>query len=297
MNDLQKVFVMLGIILFLMAGVATLLFLFGGALSFGGPTIAVIDFSGEIADSDAAGYISASMLRDMLKDAEEDSGVVAVILKINSGGGGVIESKEMARAVEKFAESKPIVAYIGDVGASGAYYVAAHTDYILSDEDSLLGSIGVISTYTNYQELLEEKLGINTTVIKSGEFKDIGSPYRQMTEEEKARMQEIVDTVYKEFIGVIASRRALTQEMVERVGNGDLFLGSEALTVGLVDATGSFDDAVEKARQLSDSPDAEPSYVDESSYYYTDIYYQMGRGFGDSLASRMQLSDGALKLV
>jgi protease-4 len=295
MNDLQKALVLIGVILFLLAGVAVMMFLFGGLLFFGGERIAVIDMQGEIANSNADGYVSASMMRKLLSDAEDSDSVVAVILRINSGGGGVIESKEIAASVSKFAGKKPVVAYITDIGASGAYYVAVQSNYTMSDEDSLLGSIGVVSTYMQYKELLEEKLGINTTTIRSGEFKDIGSPYRAMTDEEKARLQEIVDKVHQEFVGVIAAKRSLSPSQLAKVTNGNIFLGSEALSLGLIDETGTFDAAVEKARQLADSPDAEVYYVDESEYRNGDLYYSIGRGVGDSLAGKMQLSDGALK--
>ncbi len=297
MNDLQKVLIIIGILLFLLVGIVTLFFLFGGIMGFSGDTIAVIDMRGEIAASDASGYISAAAMRAMLKDAEEDPSVVAVVLNIDSGGGGVIESKEIARAVSKFAEKKPIISYIGDIGASGAYYVAAHTDYIISDEDSLIGSIGVISTYMEYQNLLEEKLGINTTVIKSGKFKDIGSPYRQMTDEEKERLQGIVDTIHQEFLSVIVSKRGLTQDEIAKVDSASIFLGSEAYSMNLIDATGGLDSAVEKARALGKSPDAEVKYLKLSDYSGNDIYYSIGKGVGDSLTEKLELSDSSLRLV
>jgi protease-4 len=164
----------------------------------------------------------------------------------------------------------------------------------MADPDSLVGSIGVISTYMIYQNLLEEKLGINMTVIKSGEYKDIGSPYRQMTPEEQQRMQEIVDSVYKEFIQVITSKRTINQDSLDEISTGAIFLGSKAVELGLLDSTGSFDDALEKARELSKSPDAEPYYVRSSDYLQSDLYYRLGKGVGDSLASKLEISKGEL---
>jgi len=295
MNDLQKILAMLGVVIFILAGIATLFFLFAGIAIGGGERIAVIDMKGEITSDASSSTISASVLKPIFEDLAKDDGVVAVVLNINSGGGGVVETKEIIRALETLKNDKPVIAYIGDVGASGAYYIAAYADSIIADEDSLVGSIGVISTYSIYQNLFEEKLGINTTVIKSGEFKDIGSPYRQMTDSEKARMQEIVDTVYSEFINVVVEKRALTPAAIEMVKTGGIFLGSEGVRLGLIDTTGGLDDAVEIARQMANSPDAEAYYVDKSGYYNSDLYYSIGKGVGDSLAAKLDLEKGSLQ--
>ncbi len=291
MNEVLKIFVILGVVLFILAGVATLMFLFSG-IFLSGDTIAVIDMSGDIAEN---GQINAALMNEMFKDAADDPSVVAVILRINSGGGAVVETKEIARSLSALSSEKPVVAYISEVGASGAYYVAAHADFIVADEDSLVGSIGVISTYTSYQNLLEDKLGINTTVLKSGKFKDIGSPYRDMTEEEKQNLQAIVDTVHSEFMDVIVSNRGLTRQAISEVNTSNIFLGSKALQLGLVDYNGGFDTALAIAQQASDSPDAEPKYLSSSDYQDADLYYSIGRGVGDSLASKIDLSKGQLE--
>jgi len=288
MNEPRKILVVTGIALFLLVGIVMLLFLFTGFFFEYGESIAVIKLSGDISN--------AQPLREMFKEAAEDPNVVGVVLDINSGGGGVIETKEVASSLARLAEAKPVVAYIGGVGASGAYYVATSADYIIADEDSLIGSVGVISTYTIYKDLLEEKLGINTTVIKSGEFKDIGSPYRAMTREEKARLQEIVDAVHDRFISTIASKRGLPDSALRRIETADIFLGDEALELGLVDHLGGFDDAVDMVRQLSHYEYAEPYFMESGDYQDADIYYDIGRGVGDSLASRIDLSSAPLKL-
>ena len=288
MNEPQKILVVIGIALFLLVGIAMLLFLFTGFFFEYGERIAVIELSGDISSTGA--------MREMFEEAAEDPSIVGVVLDINSGGGGVIETKEVDSSVAKLAGLKPVVAYIGDVGASGAYYVATSADYIMADEDSLIGSIGVISTYTVYKDLLEEKLGINTTVIKSGEFKDLGSPYRAMTDLEKQRLQEIVDTVHDRFIATIASRRGLSDSALRRSETADIFLGDEALELGLVDYLGGFDDAVDLVRQLSHYEYAEPYFMESEDHQGADIYYDIGRGVGDSLASRIDLSSAPLEV-
>lgn len=190
---------------------------------------------------------SVGEIRRKLENAEGDSTVRAVILDINSGGGSVVASREMMRAVRGFR--KPIVARIGEVGASGAYYVASATDKIIADADSLTGSIGVVMTVQHYYGLYE-KLGINVTVIKAGESKDIGSPYREMTEEEKGELKEMIDKIYYDFVRDVSVNRNLSFSYVENISDGSIYLGSEAKELGLVDYLGGMDKAVEVASEL-----------------------------------------------
>ncbi|MCK4491154.1 MAG: signal peptide peptidase SppA, partial [Candidatus Altiarchaeales archaeon] len=190
---------------------------------------------------------SVGEIRRKLENAEGDGTVRAVILDINSGGGSVVASREMMRAVRGFR--KPIVARIGEVGASGAYYVASATDKIIADADSLTGSIGVVMTVQHYYGLYE-KLGINVTVIKAGESKDIGSPYREMTEEEKGELKEMIDKIYYDFVRDVSVNRNLSFSYVENISDGSIYLGSEARELGLVDYLGGMDKAIEVASEL-----------------------------------------------
>jgi signal peptide peptidase SppA, 36K type len=234
-------------------------------------------------------------LGELFEDAARQEDIVGVVLRVNSGGGSIVETKEVARRMGKLRGEKPVVAWIGEVGASGAYYVAAHTDYIMADEDAMVGSIGVISVLQNYQDLFEDKLGINTTVVKSGEYKDMGSPYRAMTEEEEERFQEIVDTVHEEFMQVISARRGLSAGQREEVGTSKLFLGSEALKLGLVDRTGGFFDAVDYVKTAAGYPGAEPYYMEPyGSGGLLGLSYGMGRGLGDSLRGEIDPSDALI---
>lgn len=299
MNDLQKILIVLGVLLFVVLGMMMLFLLFTGFVIYG-DAIAVIDIKGEITNGaspfDAA--VSADLMRSMFADAAEEDSIVGIVLYIDSPGGGVVETKEIARTLSGLTLEKPVIAYIGDVGASGAYYVATFADAIIADEDSMVGSVGVISSHMIYQNLLEEKLGINTTVIKSGDLKDMGSPYRQMTEEEVAILQKMVDIIHDEFLEVVVLNRGLSEEATAIVEESGLFLGSQALDLGLIDATGGFMDAVDLARSYAGEPDAEIYYMDALDYYEdNDFYYSMGRGIGDSLASKMDLSEDPFRLV
>jgi len=194
-----------------------------------------------------ASCTTVSDVKEALEEAESDPTVKAVILDVNSGGGSVVASREMMRVVK--SSKKPVVAWIGEAGASGAYYVVSAADYIVADRDSMMGSIGVIASFVQYYDLMGE-IGVNVTVIKSGETKDMGSPYRPMTEEEQELMQDMIDKIYLDFVGDVAENRGLSQDFVENISSGQVYLGSEALTLGLIDAVGGFDEAVSVAKNL-----------------------------------------------
>lgn len=219
-----------------------------------GNGIMIVPLKGAISlDSCEGGLFSISScatvdaVKDAFSQAEADPNIKVIVLDVNSGGGSVVASREMMRVVK--SSSKPVVTWIGEVGASGAYYVASATDYIVADEDSLTGSIGVIASFMHYYGLMDE-LGVNVTVIKAGKTKDIGSAYRPMTDEERELMQGKVDKIYSDFTADVAVNRGLDPDYVEDVSNGEIYLGSEALELGLIDAVGGFDEAVSAAKQI-----------------------------------------------
>lgn len=220
-----------------------------------GDTIMVIPVKGMITlDECSAGLIAAgqcaqaSVIKELLEEADEDSTVKAVILDINSGGGAIVASRELMRAVK--STEKPVVAWIGESGASGAYYVASAADVIVADRDSITGSIGVIAEFVHYSGLMD-KIGVNVTVITSGEYKDVGSPFREMTEEERESIQELIDEIHADFISDVAENRNLSMKYVTELANGDIYLGSEALQLGLVDYNGGSDLALEIAKEIA----------------------------------------------
>ena len=190
---------------------------------------------------------SVSAIKEDLRLADEDPTVKAIVLDINSGGGGVVPSRELSRAVKNV--NKPVVACIRETGASGAYYVASAADHIVADRDSITGSIGVIMTIQHTYGLYE-KLGLNVTVIKSGSVKDIGSPYREMTAGEEKELKDMIDKIYLDFIEDVAENRKLSVEYVRNISDGSLYLGSEAQDLGLVDTLGGMDDAIEIASEM-----------------------------------------------
>lgn len=216
-----------------------------------GNGIAVIEIEGVIAERSVytpAGFSAGSGdIIENLRSAERDANVKAIVLYIDSPGGSVVASDEIYRVVKE--AQKPVVAYLGDIAASGAYYIACGADKIVAHPASLTGSIGVIVEVPHVEDLMK-KLGIEVTVIKSGPFKDEGSYFREMTEEEKAYWQEMIDKVHRMFVEVVAQGRNLPVEEVEKLANGRVYLGQDALELGLVDELGTFDDALALAAEM-----------------------------------------------
>ncbi|UCC72647.1 MAG: signal peptide peptidase SppA [Gemmatimonadota bacterium] len=186
-----------------------------------------------------------------LRDYRDDGSVKGFVLWVNSPGGEVAPSqaiyRELARARE---DGYPVVAAIGSVGASGAYYAALGADTILAMPGSLVGSIGVLMEFPNAQELLE-KVGLRFEVIKSADHKDLGSPYREVTEAERALLQDVVDDVYGQFLDVIAEERAMSRDSVIGIADGRLLSGRLAVEYGLIDGEGDLVDAIAVAGNMA----------------------------------------------
>lgn len=219
-----------------------------------GGYVAVIPIHGPIMMSGCGGGIFASAdcvsvenVKEELRKADGNPSVSAILLDISSGGGQVVASRELMREIKR--TNKPVVAWIGEVGASGAYYAASSADLIVADETSMTGSIGVRMEMAHYYELLEA-VGVNITVIKAGESKDIGSPYRPMTKEEEQELKKMVEGVYDSFLSDIAENRGMSMDYVRSIAGGRIYLGLEAEKIGLVDDLGGFEYALERASEL-----------------------------------------------
>jgi protease-4 len=196
------------------------------------------------------GYPGSEELAGTVDSLNGREDVGAVVFVFNSGGGSVVATREIYQSVKGL--EKPKVSYFREVAASGAYYVATGTDYIVTDPDAITGSIGVIATFTDMQGLFE-KLGINVTAVKSGPYKDIGSPYRNMTDEESVILQGLVDEIYGEFRGVVLENRGkrLNMALFNNVSDGRIMSGRQAYKVGLVDELGTKKDAIKKAADMA----------------------------------------------
>jgi len=207
----------------------------------GGNGVAVINIDGIIIDS-------GPYIKSIRKIRERDS-VKAVVVRIDSPGGAVATSQEVYEELKNLGKIKPVVASMGTVAASGGYYIACAAPTIYANPGTITGSIGVIAKFASYEKLLEwAKLEVE--VIKSGEFKDLGSPLRKMPEEEKAYLQTLIDSVHSQFKDVVSERRNLSEAKVESVSDGKIFTGSRAKTLGLVDRMGTVETAIAEARKL-----------------------------------------------
>lgn len=200
-------------------------------------------------------------VRKLLYFAAQDPSVKGVLLRINSPGGTVGMSQELYRAVLAVREEKPVVVSMGDLAASGGYYTAAAADKIVANPGTLTASIGVILQSINAQQLLNNKLGVTATTVKSGKFKDILSPYRATTPEELALLQGIIDTSYHQFLNdVLAGRtrgmkdpanKEKRVKAITAIADGRVVVGEEALRVGLVDALGGLEEAKAMLQEMS----------------------------------------------
>lgn len=212
-----------------------------------GPAVGLVEVTGPITlDGGASlfGHFSgAKSITKQLRRAMEEERIKAVVLRINSPGGTAAASQEIYRAVMRLRRKKPVVAYLGDMATSGAYYVASAAEVIVASPGSVTGSIGVIVELVDLSGLME-KLGIRAVTIKSGEFKDIGSFLRPPTPKERALLKSLVMDIYEQFVRDVARGRGLPIERVREIADGRILTGRMAKSYGLVDVLGSYEDAV-----------------------------------------------------
>lgn len=194
--------------------------------------------------------LNSAYVRDELKTALKDDHVKAVLLRMNSPGGTVAASQEIYQLVRKLVKAnKPVVVSMGDVCASGCYYIASAASAIVSNNGTLTGSIGVISQGVNYQGLME-KLGLKDQTFKSGKYKDLGSGQREMTLEEREILQKLLDDSYDQFLTDIVAAREIDRKELEDKAQGLVYTGRQALEAGLVDHLGTLDDTKNELRAL-----------------------------------------------
>jgi protease-4 len=212
----------------------------------GGETTSITSFGDRIGVVDLDGVIlSPQPVVSQLKKFGDDSSIKAIIIHVNSPGGGVAASEEIYREVKRVRKekNKKVVVSIETVGASGAYYVASASDKIFADQGSIVGSIGVIAQWVNYGDLLKWAK-LKDVVIKTGEFKDTGNPSRDMTPAEQAYMQSLIDNMFGQFIHAVSEGRGLKYEDVKSFANGKVWTGEQAMSMKLIDSVGDFEAAV-----------------------------------------------------
>jgi len=220
--------------------------------------IAVITMRGLISSS-LPGNVTDSMVDDMraaLEQARDDTRVKAIVLQIDSPGGEVTASDEIYNAVLKARAKKPVVIYMESLAASGGYYVSCGGKFLMANETTITGSIGVIIQTLNYEQLFN-KVGLASVVFKSGKFKDMLNGARPVTPEERELVQSFIMNTYDKFLGVVAKERSLPADLLRNtIADGRILSGKEALQHKLIDGVGELDDAFKKARELGNAPDA-----------------------------------------
>lgn len=244
------------------------------SLTFG-DAVAVIHVDGVIAGSGSSleGIISPEEFLSYLDMAASDDNVKAVLLRVDSPGGTVAASQEIATEVARLSEIKPVVVSVGDVGASGAYMIAAQCDEIWAQPTSAIGSIGVITEIPNVAGLLE-KVGVEFTVLTAGEYKDAGSPYRSLTASETAMIQMEVDIAYDEFIRMVAEGRSMKESEIREIATGWAWSGRKAQEMGLIDELGTYNDALDAAADLG-GIEGDYEIVAYDVYDYSDLLYSL----------------------
>jgi protease-4 len=278
-----------GVLLLLLLSFGAILLL-GSSGSFAlGDTVAVVPLEGQIAYGESnilEGQVAnPQSIDNSLRQAEEDPTVSAILLEINSPGGSPVASEEIMSSVK--ACEKPVVVWISDTGASGAYLVASSADEIVASPSSIVGSIGVILSLTDLSELYQ-KIGVDKYSIKAGEFKDMGADYRNLTAAEQKMLQEMVDQDYDYFISLVAENRKLDESYVRSVAEGKIYTGSQAKDLKLVDETGGKKQALDLAARLGGLSDSyrvvtiTPSQdlEDVLNSLSTNAAYALGKGIG-----------------
>jgi len=243
-HPILTVIVILAAVGFFLGLVMTLFFSMVGsseALSFK-EKIGVLPLEGAITESDS--------LVAQLVEFRKDRRIKAIILRVNSPGGGVGPSQEIYREIRKTIDVKKVVASMGSVAASGGYYVASAADKIVANPGTLAGSIGVIMEFVQAEELLK-KIGVSVEVLKTGEFKDIGSFHRKLSERDREMIRTLVFDVQRQFVDAVAQGRSLPVEKVREIADGRILSGAQCKDLGLVDQLGNFEDAVELAKTLA----------------------------------------------
>lgn len=275
--------------------IAILLMLFGGLITWmidsdspfmAKPNqIAVIEIRGLIDD--------AQETLKALKQYRKDKNIKAILLRIDSPGGGVGPSQEIYREVRRTIETKPVVASMGAIAASGGYYIASACTRILSNPGTITGSIGVIMYFPNLQGIFD-KIGYNMINIKSGEFKDLGNPNREMTPAEKQLLQGTVDQTYVQFVQDVARGRNIPEEKIREVADGRILMGQTALELGLVDELGNFQDGVDAAAKLG-KIEGEPELTYHKKKKQSMLDFLLGSDMSDRVSALLNTSGSFLR--
>ena len=237
-------------------------------------------FSEKIGVIPVEGTISSSQtVTSQLVEFRKDAGIKAILLKVNSPGGAIAPSQEIYREIQKTIPVKKVVVSMGTVAASGGYYISAAANKIVANPGTITGSIGVIMEFVRVEDLLT-KIGVDLEIMKSGEFKDIGSPDRKLTQREREILNAMIMDMQNQFVEAIVRGRGLSLEEVQRIADGRIFSGARARELGLVDVLGNFQDAVEITKELAGiKGDVTLVYAKKKRLELFDLLFETGARF------------------
>jgi protease-4 len=242
-HPILMVLVVLGVIALLLGAILTLVSGSPAASFFSlREKIGIVNIEGAITDSEP--------VVTQLVQFRKDKGIKAIVLRIDSPGGAVAPSQEIYWEVKKAAASKTVIASMGKVAASGGYYVACAANKIVANPGTLTGSIGVLMEFLQVEDLLK-KIGVGIEVLKTGEFKDIGSPHRKLSEKDRELISSLLSDIQKQFVEAVARGRNLPIEKVREIADGRILSGAQSKEHGLVDELGNFQDALELAKKMT----------------------------------------------
>ena len=247
------------------------------SINFKEASIALIEVKGMITDSDE--------IIKQLHYAKEKNNIKAVILRVDTPGGVVGPTQEIYEEITKLKKIKPIVVSMGSVAASGGYYISAPANIIFANPGTITGSIGVLMKLANFQTLLD-KVGVKSFVIKSGEFKDTGSPVRPITSQDKKLLQGIIESMYEQFVFAVSDGRNISIRKVRELADGRIFTGEQAKQLKLVDKLGNLQDAIDEAAKMTGiKHKPKIVYPPQTRKSYVDIFFE---GFTESLVNTIK---------
>lgn len=239
--------------------------------------IAVIIAEGDIVSGKADGVISSDKFAEEIRKARKDENIKAIVLRVNSPGGSVLASEVIWREMVEAKKAKPLYVSMGEVAASGGYYISAPADTIVAQPNTITGSIGIFGLWFNVEGLLNDKLGVTTDVVKTGEFSDFMNPARQMTEVERIIVQTNVEEGYETFIKRVAEGRKLSPDSVKAIASGRVWTGSQAKERGLVDVLGGLETAIEiAAAKIGAGEDYRVVYYPEQKAWFESFLEDFG---------------------
>lgn len=242
MRGIFLAIVILFLLIFIfLAGIGSGLLLSGDSSFSSGDKVAVLRVEDIILDS--------QIYLESLDAIAKDDSVKALVVRIDSPGGAVGASQEIFSELKELGKELPIVASIGGIGASGGYYIACAAQKIYANPGAITGSIGVIAQFASYEKLLDWAM-IDVEIIKSGKYKDVGSSFRKMNEADKQYIQQLIDNVYEQFKSAVADARDLDTKQIDKVADGKIYTGEQALNLKLIDELGTINDAIRMAGDL-----------------------------------------------